>query len=177
MSVPRVVMVIDMQNGVFATPRFDREGRVARINQLMAQARQVIIVQHAEAGGLEEGSTGFAVLPDLNVPENALRVTKTACDAFYRTPLEALLREHGITEFVVCGCASDYCVDTTIKQAASRGFRLTIASDAHTTADRTAAAAPILITHYNEVWANLTVPDNAPGVLPTADILSAWQAN
>ncbi|MCL7708304.1 isochorismatase, partial [Enterobacter kobei] len=30
MFVPRVVMVIDMQNGVFATPRFDREGRVAR---------------------------------------------------------------------------------------------------------------------------------------------------
>ncbi|WP_426712074.1 isochorismatase family protein [Cronobacter muytjensii] len=177
MSVPKVVMVIDMQNGVFATPRFDREGRVARINQLMAGAEQVIIIQHAEAGGLEEGAAGFAVLPELNVPENAVRVTKTACDAFWRTPLEALLREHNVDAFVVCGCASDYCVDTTIKQAASRGFRVTIAGDAHTTADRTAATAPALIEHYNEMWRNLTMPGNPLRVLSTGEILTAWQAN
>ncbi|EOI3465175.1 isochorismatase family protein [Cronobacter dublinensis] len=177
MSVPQVVMVIDMQNGVFATPRFDREGRTARINALMAGAEQVIIIQHAEAGGLEEDSPGFALLPALNVPEHALRVTKTACDAFWNTPLEALLRERNIEAFVVCGCASDYCVDTTIKQAASRGFRVTIAGDAHTTANRTAATAPVLIEHYNEVWANLTVPGNPLRVMSTASILTAWQAN
>ncbi|EOW6805038.1 isochorismatase family protein [Cronobacter muytjensii] len=177
MSVPKVVMVIDMQNGVFATPRFDREGRVARINQLMAGAEQVIIIQHAEAGGLEEGTAGFAVLPTLNVPANALRVTKTACDAFWRTPLEALLREHNVDAFVVCGCASDYCVDTTIKQATSRGFRVTIAGDAHTTADRTAATAPVLIEHYNDMWRNLTMPGNPLRVLSTGEILTAWQAN
>ncbi|EPU0992355.1 isochorismatase family protein [Cronobacter turicensis] len=177
MAVPRVVMVIDMQNGVFATPRFDREGRVARINQLMAGAEQVIIIQHTEPGGLEEDSPGFAFLPELNVPQNALRVTKTACDAFYRTPLEALLRERHIDAFVVCGCASDYCVDTTIKQAASRGFQLTIARDAHTTADRSAATAPVLIDHYNDVWSTLTVPDNPLRVVATDDILRAWQAN
>ncbi|EKK7714710.1 isochorismatase family protein [Cronobacter dublinensis] len=177
MSVPQVVMVIDMQNGVFATPRFDREGRTVRINALMAGAEQVIIIQHAEAGGLEEDSPGFALLPALNVPENALRVTKTACDAFWNTPLEALLRERNIEAFVVCGCASDYCVDATIKQAASRGFRVTIAADAHTTANRTAATAPVLIDHYNEVWANLTVPGNPLRVLSTGSILAAWQAN
>ena len=38
----RVVMV-DMQNGVLATPRYDRAGRCARINQLMAAADQVIL--------------------------------------------------------------------------------------------------------------------------------------
>ena len=177
MFVPRVVMVIDMQNGVFATPRFDRDGRVARINQLMAGAEQVIIIQHTEPGGLEENSPGFAFLPELNVPQNALRVTKTACDAFYRTPLEALLREHHIDAFVVCGCASDYCVDTTLKQAASRGFQVTVAGDAHTTADRRAASAPVLIEHYNDVWSTLAVPGNPLRVLNTDAILRAWQAN
>ncbi len=76
----------------------------------------------------------------------------------------------------MCGCASDYCVDATIKQAASRGFRVTIAADAHTTANRTAATAPVLIEHYNEVWANLTVPGNPLRVLSTGSILAAWQA-
>ena len=43
----RVVMVVDMQNGVLAMPRYDRAGRCARINQLMAAADQVIFIQHA----------------------------------------------------------------------------------------------------------------------------------
>jgi nicotinamidase-related amidase len=87
MSGKRVVMVVDMQNGVFATPRHRREACVALINQLTRAADTVIFIQHIESGGLEEGSEGFQLLPDLYQPDNALYVTKTACDSFYRTRL------------------------------------------------------------------------------------------
>ncbi len=40
----RVVVVVDMQNGVLASPRFDRDGRCQRINQLTAAADQVIFL-------------------------------------------------------------------------------------------------------------------------------------
>lgn len=93
MTEKRVVMVIDMQNGVFETPRHQREKCVSRINQLTHAADTVIFIQHTEAGGLEEGSEGFSLLPELSQPDGALYVTKTACDAFYGTTLEALLRE------------------------------------------------------------------------------------
>jgi len=83
----RVVMVVDMQQGVFATPRIQREECVARINRLTQAADKVIFIQHAEAGGLDEGSDGFALLPELEQPSGALFVTKTACDAFYYTEL------------------------------------------------------------------------------------------
>lgn len=104
-------------------------------------------------------------------------MTKTACDAFYRTRLEEVLREHHITQFVICGCATDYCVDTTIKNGASRGYAITVAEDAHTTANRPAAPAVTLIAHYNDVWRSLTVPGNPLQVKPTETILSGWQAN
>lgn len=42
----RVVMVVDMQNGVFASPRFDRAGRVAQINRLIRQADITLFIQH-----------------------------------------------------------------------------------------------------------------------------------
>lgn len=177
MSNKRVVMVVDMQQGVFATPRLQREACVARINQLTRAADWVIFIQHIEEGGLEEGSDGFALLPDLYQPEGALYCSKTACDAFYKTGLEQLLDEHGIREFVMCGCATDYCVDTTLKNAASKGYAITVAEDAHTTADRPAAQAATLIAHYNEVWRTLTVPGNPVHVKPTETILQAWQAN
>ena len=177
MSEKRVVMVVDMQNGVFETPRHQREKCVSLINQLTQAADTVIFIQHTEAGGLEEGSEGFALLPELHQPADALYVTKTACDAFYNTALETLLREQGIREFIICGCATDYCLDTTIKNGASRGYGIVIAEDAHTTANRPAAQAATLIAHYNEVWRTLTVPGNPLQVKPTETILHAWQQN
>lgn len=177
MSEKRVVMVVDMQQGVFATPRHQRQKCVSLINQLTRAAETVIFIQHAEAGGLEEGSEGFALLPELHQPAGAHYVTKTACDAFYHTRLEALLREHAIREFVLCGCATDYCVDATFKNGVSRGYHITVAEDAHTTADRPAAVAPTLIHHYNDVWRSFTAPANPPTVKRTETILENWKAN
>ena len=81
MSEKRVVMVVDMQNGVFETPRHQRETRVSLINQLTQAADTVIFIQHTEAGGLEEGSDGFALLPDLQQPPGAPSRTTTAARA------------------------------------------------------------------------------------------------
>lgn len=106
MTAQRVVMVVDMQNGVFATPRLARERCVAQINRLVRAADRVIFIQHDEAGGLEAGSEGFALLPELEQPAGALYVTKTACDAFYHTSLAQVLDEHDIQQFVICGCAT-----------------------------------------------------------------------
>lgn len=173
MPASRVLMVIDMQNGVFETSRLDRERCTSRINQLIHAAEQVIFIQHTEEG-LEPESRAFDLLPELPRPANALYVTKTACDAFYRTTLEDVLQSRGIHEFVVCGCATDYCVDTTIKNGASKGYVMTVAGDAHTTANRPAADAKVLIAHYNDVWRSLTIPGNRLDVKETAEILAAW---
>lgn len=177
MAEPRVLMVVDMQNGVFAAPRYRREACTMQINRLIRRADRVIFIQHAEAGGLEEGSEGFALLPELEQPSGALYVTKTACDAFYHTALEQVLAENGIGAFVICGCATDYCVDTTLRVGASKGYRITVAEDAHTTADRPAADAPVLIAHHNDVWRNLIVPGNPVAVKPVDTIVTEWQAN
>jgi nicotinamidase-related amidase len=177
MSAKRVVMVVDMQQGVFATPRIRREQCVELINKLTNAADTVIFIQHIEEGGLEEGSAGFQLLPELYQPASARYVTKTACDSFYKTRLEDVLHEHNITGFVMCGCATDYCVDTTLKNGASRGYAITVAGDAHTTAHRPAAQAETLIAHYNDVWRNLTVPQNPVFVKSVETILNEWQTN
>ncbi|MEW7313763.1 isochorismatase family protein [Buttiauxella gaviniae] len=173
MPAQRVLMVIDMQNGVFETPRINRESCTTRINQLINAADIVIFIQHTEPG-LEQGSAAFDLLPELLRPADALYVSKTACDAFYRTELEDVLKRHQIREFVVCGCATDYCVDATIKNGASRGYAITVAADAHTTANRPAALAEVLIAHHNDVWRNLTIPGNTLLVKPTQKILEEW---
>lgn len=175
MPASRVLMVIDMQNGVFDTPRHSPQACISRINQLIHAAGQVIFIQHTEEG-LEPSSTAFDLLPDLVRPANALYVTKTACDAFYRTELEDVLRAREIKEFVVCGCATDYCVDSTIKNGASLGYAMTVAEDAHTTANRSAAPAEVIIAHHNDVWRNFIIPGNTLAVKSTAEILAHWSS-
>lgn len=174
MPAPRVVMVIDMQNGVLESPRRAREQTTARINQLIDVAEKVIFIQHHEAE-LQPGSEAFDIIPELHRPAGALYVTKTACDAFYRTTLDSLLKQNEINELVVCGCATDYCVDTTVKNGVSRGYAITVASDAHTTADRASVSAEALIQHHNEVWANLSIPGNTLAVKTTEAILDGWR--
>ena len=176
MPTRRAVIVVDMQNGVFATPRLDRQQCARHINQLTEAADCVIFIQHAGEEELQKGSDDFALLAELTQPEGAFYVTKTACDAFYNTSLETLLRDENIREFVICGCATDYCLNATIKNGVSRGYSITVAQDAHTTADRPAAPAGVLIRHYNDVWRTFISP-NPLQVLSTQAILAAWQAN
>lgn len=53
----RVLIVIDMQNAVFATPRARQAQTVALINQLSGAADRTIFIQHEEDGMLS-GSEG-----------------------------------------------------------------------------------------------------------------------
>lgn len=172
----RVVMVVDMQNGVLATPRYDRAGRCARINQLIAAADQVIFIQHS-GPDLAADSADWQIVAELEQPADALYITKTACDSFWQTGLAAQLEQHQIESFVICGCATDYCVDTTIKVGASLGYHITVAADAHTTADRTYVSAQQLINQHNEVWADLIMPGNPVRVKTTEELLREWRAH
>jgi len=169
----RVVLVVDMQNGVFSSPRFDKAGRVAQINRLTARADIPLFIQHRE-GTMCEGNEAFELLTEIAQPAGAHYITKTACDSFWQTELGALLERLAIKEFVVCGCATDYCLDTTIKVGASAGYAITVAADAHTTADRRWVSADALINQHNEVWASLLIPGNVPRVLSTEAILAEW---
>lgn len=165
------LVVVDMQNGVLALPRYQAAQCIAQINTLIAAAEKTIFIQHSE-GDMVPGTAAFALDARLIQPEGAHYVVKTACDAFWNTGLAALLAQEGLQEFIICGCATDYCLDTTIKTGASRGYRITVAQDAHTTADRDAVSARALIAHHNEVWRTLTLPGNPIQVKSVADIVA-----
>lgn len=89
-----------------------------------------------------QGSTGAAFAPTLN----SARITKVfpkgedpiidSYSGFYdngrrrSTGLADWLRNHGVTSVVICGLATDYCVAATAIDAATEGFKTTVALDA-----------------------------------------------
>ncbi len=174
------LLVIDMQAGLFTpeTPRYDAEGVVARINVVADAVRRyggtVVFVQHDGPPGdtFEPGTAGWQLLPSLERKPQDARVRKTACDAFYRTELGTTLDARNVRRLLVTGCATDFCVDTTIRAALSRDYEIVIVADGHTTADRQHVDAKSLIQHHNWLWRELIHPKMRIEVIPATEVIA-----
>ncbi len=169
------LLVIDVQCGWYcATPApHDAAGTLARINLLIdharAAGRPVVFIQHGEAPDYTPGTPAWELHPDLHRRREDPVIAKTVCDSFYRTTLATDLRRLAVDTLVICGAATEFCVDTTIRRAASEGYRVVVPADAHATKDRPVLAAPQIIAHHNWVWSEFSSPHPIT-VVPAADI-------
>jgi len=174
----QVLLIIDVQEGLFQGPPspYDAENILGRINDLSFRARAagvpVIFVQHSGTAedGLEPGSPGWQLHRELKRDAGDIVIQKTACDAFYGTQLGETLKRVAARKIIACGYATEFCVETTVRRAASEKFDVILASDAHTTKDRPILSARQIIAHHNWTLTNLIQPDNPICVLPTGHI-------
>ncbi|MCU6432962.1 cysteine hydrolase [Undibacterium sp. Jales W-56] len=155
------LLVIDVQRGLFDDePRpFEADEVVARINVLTDRARQaavpVVFIHHErQSGVLEYGSDSWQLERGLMSKDGDVHLRKTTPDSFLRTELGALLAQWGTGQLVICGYASEFCVDTTTRRAAALGFPVILVADAHTTHDKAHATAAQIRAHHNA-----TLPD------------------
>lgn len=103
-----------------STPHFARDGGIWPVHCVAgtwgAEFHPDLIV----AGGSvrkgsdgEDGYSGFTVRDPITGEERS-------------TELEAMLRERGVTDVVICGLATDYCVRETALDAVRLGFETTL---------------------------------------------------
>jgi nicotinamidase-related amidase len=72
--------------------------------------------------GLREGEPGIQPVDELTPRDGEYVVHKKRYSAFYGTELEMLLRSLGAVHVVVTGVATNYCVRSTVHDAAFRDF-------------------------------------------------------
>lgn len=172
-----VLIVIDMQKSLFANPRLNAELVIENINQMAATVRQhqgqVIYIQHngSEEENLARGSAGWALLDTLDIQPADLKIEKTICDAFYGNDLLEAVTRLAPERLIIMGCASDFCVDTTIRSAVSHRFNVFVTADGHTTAERPHLDAAAIIEHHNWMWTHLITPNKPVSVLNTRELL------
>ena len=172
------LIVIDMQLGSF-TPRTARHytaGVVSRLNMLAGKVRPknglVILVQHDGPPGDPHfpGTPGWHLLPELEARQSDRFVRKSACDAFLGTGLSEILQLSSVDQLIITGCATDFCVDTTVRSALARGYRTIVPGDGHTTANRPYLSAEKIIEHHNTVWSEFISPAGPATVCASADV-------
>jgi nicotinamidase-related amidase len=172
------LVIVDMQVVSFADGKqYDIPGVVERINLLSSFVRGagglVVFVQHdgTEAEGLATDTPGWQVLPSIETEPTDLFIRKTKNDAFAGTRLHDALVHARAKTVAFAGWATDYCVDSTVRSAVSRGFRVVVPADAHTVSDREHLSARQIIDHHNRTWAGL-IADPAVHVAPTQELLT-----
>lgn len=160
----KALIVIDLQKtlcGHHPFP-FHLQQIISNTNNLIRHASEcgcpVIFIQHEDASTLElqQGSEGWQLLGQLSVPKDAIFVGKTTANSFLRTDLRNELERNNVNHLLICGYASEYCIDTTVRAAAALGYNITLISDAHTTHDKPHANAESIIHHENATLPELS---------------------
>jgi nicotinamidase-related amidase len=172
------LLVIDMQNAMVVMAHRAAE-TVAAIAGLSARARAagvpVVTVRH-RGEDVVPGTEGWRIVPELAPREGERIVDKTTPDGFLGTDLDEVLQALGVTEVIVTGFATEVCVDSTARQALSRGYDLLVVADGHTTSRRSAADAGALapaalsIAQYNTVYRTIGWPGRRIRVRAAADV-------
>lgn len=82
----------------------------------------VIHIQDIE-GMQESNKERYDVIPEVQIKDNDLRLTKEHSNAFWKTDLERVLRSHEVELVIISGFAAEHCVLFTYNGASERGFK------------------------------------------------------
>jgi nicotinamidase-related amidase len=78
---------------------------------------------------LVRGEYGHDIVNELKPAAGEPVVDKPGKGAFYATDLEAILRDRGVRQLVVCGVTTEVCVNTTVREANDRGYDCLVLED------------------------------------------------
>lgn len=170
------LLVIDMQCALIEEGAYQADAVIGQIGGLLAQAREtgtpVIFIQHEEDEypPMNYGASGWQIHPAIAPVAGEPALRKRTPDSFHETPLLDELRARGITQLVVTGMQTEYCINATCRSALSHGYDVTLVADGHTTADTEEMTAAQIIADHNGVLHGLAHPDHTITVTPAAEV-------
>jgi biuret amidohydrolase len=79
---------------------------------------------------LSKGHPDARVIEDIAPGEDDIVFPKTSSGVFNSTAIDYVLRNLGVRALIVSGCLTDQCVDMAVRDAADKGYLVTLAADA-----------------------------------------------
>jgi len=152
------LIVIDIQNeyfenGLVTLPNAESAALIAK--ELLAWARdsQLTIVHMQHLSATPEGPVflpnTWSVEINANVKplEGEVVIQKYYPSSFQGTALQEMLKERDIETLIVCGFMTHMCVESTVRDAFHRGYKVIVDNNACATRDLPAAGVGEPISH------------------------------
>lgn len=151
------LLIIDVQEAMFSyeLKLHDGDGVMERIVSLLNKARAagtpVVYIQHTEDEEYTKGTDTWQISSLITPKTEDTIVEKPTWDGFHRTHLHEKLQQLGITDLVICGMQTEFCVDTTCRRAYSMGYSSVLVQDAHSTFRNALFSGEEIVRHHNAV--------------------------
>jgi nicotinamidase-related amidase len=114
-----------------------------------------------EAGALVEGSWGARIIDELIPKDTDHLVVKKAYGGFFQTSFDRVLRNLGIKTLIMTGVATNFCVETTAREAVAYGYEVILVNDATASFDPEGhqATTKVIATGFGEVMSTAEVKE------------------
>ncbi len=100
------------------------------IESLTADGRDRSLDHKLSGMHLPKGSPPARIIEDLTPTENEIVLPKTSSGTFNSTNIDYVLRNLDTRHLVIAGIVTDQCVDMAVRDAADRGYLVTLVEDA-----------------------------------------------
>ncbi|WP_339494742.1 isochorismatase family cysteine hydrolase [Pseudomonas sp. RA_105y_Pfl2_P56] len=100
------------------------------IESLTADGRDRSLDHKLSDMHLPKGSSQARIIDDLTPVENEIVLPKTSSGAFNSTNIDYVLRNLQTRHLIIAGIVTDQCVDMAVRDAADRGYLVTLVEDA-----------------------------------------------
>ena len=157
-----ILLVIDMQKGLVDEDLYAFDTFMDRTVRLVDAARknnvEVIFVQH-NAGlgsGMSVGDEAFEIVDQVTPKEREKVFVKTINSCFGNKDFKRYMKRQEDKRLMIIGLQTNYCIDSTVKSAFERGFRVIIPEGTNSTFDNDYMTGETTYRYYNEdVWEEL----------------------
>lgn len=83
-----------------------------------------VVIHIQDLEGIQESNREeYNFIPEIQIKNNDLKMTKENSNAFWNTELEQILLNHGIELVIIAGFAAEHCVLFIYNGAIERGFK------------------------------------------------------
>jgi ureidoacrylate peracid hydrolase len=148
-AAPSALQVVEKLNAL--TARYRAPG------SMIVWTRHVVRPDHSNVGVLgrtmppaaqgviDDGTNSAALHSSVAVQANDIVLAKPQFGAFHSTELETILRVRGIDTVVIGGIATNFCCETTAREAHAREFRVLFLNDGTGTFDLADTAGGVIL--------------------------------
>lgn len=154
------VLIVDVQKALIEANPYRKEEFLQEVKCVADGARraqiEVIYVRHDGGPGdeLESGTEGWNIAEAVEPQQGELIFDKGYNSAFLETELGDYLKEKRITDLILMGMQTEYCIDSTCKTAFELGYGVTIPEGASTTYDNDYMSGEETVAFYEKkIWA------------------------